>query len=79
MFTFSQTIQNLFTRGHGYFEVEFKSEANKLKALFEGPFFLHNNSISISPWSPSLNTVIPTSMTALKILFGFNFMDLVAQ
>ena len=53
-------------RGHGYFEIEFKNEADKLKALLEGPFFLHNNSISICPWSPSLNTIIPTSMSTLK-------------
>ena len=66
MSTFSQTVQTLFIRGHGYFEIEFKSEADKSKALLEGPFSLHNNSISISPWSPSLNTIIPTSIAALK-------------
>ena len=65
MYTFSQVVQILFMRGHGYFEIEFKSEADKLKAFLEGPFFLHKNSISISLWSPSLNTVIPTSMSSL--------------
>ena len=66
MSTFSQAVQNLCMRGHGYFEIEFKSEAEKLKAFLEGPFFLYNNSISISPWSPSLNTIIPTSTSSLK-------------
>ena len=64
--TFSQTLQNIFTRGHGYFEIEFKSETEKLKALLEGPFLFQNNSISIGLWSSSLNTVIPTSIANLK-------------
>ena len=66
MTTFSQIVHNIFMRGHGYFEIEFKSEAHKIKALLEGPFSFQSNSISISPWSLSLNTIMPTSTATLK-------------
>ena len=61
---------------YGYFEIEFKNEVDVLKALLEGPFSLHNNSISISPWPPSLNTIMPTSTAALKYPTWIQFYSL---
>ena len=53
-------------KGHGYFENKFKSKIYKLNAFLQGPFFLQNNFISISPWFSLLNSIILTSTCALK-------------